>query len=123
MLASIFSIIFKESSCGINYYNNIPEEEALLMQNISSNVVLDSLDLWNIDTGIGLNQNYFPNSLFAKNYPNPFNPNTNIQYYLPKKGKVKINIYNSKGELIKKAVKYFSIKRNTQHCVEWKKGK
>ncbi len=36
-----------------------------------------------------------------KNYPNPFNPNTNIIFILPNDDKVNLNIYNSKGELVK----------------------
>jgi len=35
-----------------------------------------------------------------QNYPNPFNPVTSIQYALPKSGKVRISIYNVRGELV-----------------------
>jgi len=34
-------------------------------------------------------------------FPNPFNPNTNIRYSLKEAGKVKIEIYNMKGQKIK----------------------
>ena len=34
-------------------------------------------------------------------YPNPFNPNTNIRYSLKEAGKVKIDIYNLKGQIIR----------------------
>jgi hypothetical protein len=34
-------------------------------------------------------------------FPNPFNPNTNIRYSLKEVGKVKIEIYNMKGQKIK----------------------
>ncbi|MGK9478028.1 T9SS type A sorting domain-containing protein, partial [Melioribacter sp. OK-6-Me] len=42
-------------------------------------------------------------SLF-KNYPNPFNPSTTIEYYLPKSGKVTIKIFDSLGKEIETLV-------------------
>ena len=36
----------------------------------------------------------------TRNYPNPFNPSTKIEYSLPKAGNVKIEIYNSLGQLV-----------------------
>ena len=38
----------------------------------------------------------------AQNFPNPFNPSTNISYILENEGKVELNIYNIKGQLVKK---------------------
>ncbi len=35
-----------------------------------------------------------------QNYPNPFNPSTIIEYYIPKAGNIKLEIYNSLGELV-----------------------
>lgn len=37
----------------------------------------------------------------AKNYPNPFNPTTTIEFNLPKEGDVELSIYNIKGQCIK----------------------
>ncbi len=38
------------------------------------------------------------------NYPNPFNPTTNIAFSLAKAGKAKLSIYNLKGQLVKSLV-------------------
>lgn len=37
----------------------------------------------------------------GQNYPNPFNPNTTISYSVPTAGKVKLEVYNLKGQLVK----------------------
>ncbi|MCD6118094.1 family 43 glycosylhydrolase [bacterium] len=39
-----------------------------------------------------------------QNYPNPFNPRTKIQFTVPKQTHVTLNIYNQKGEEVKKLV-------------------
>ncbi|MFO7654102.1 MAG: T9SS type A sorting domain-containing protein [Candidatus Krumholzibacteriia bacterium] len=39
--------------------------------------------------------------LTTRNYPNPFNPNTTIEFTLPRAGAVSMKIYNVKGELVR----------------------
>jgi hypothetical protein len=41
-----------------------------------------------------------------QNFPNPFNPQTNIDFGLPKKSKVKINVYDPSGRLITNLIDY-----------------
>lgn len=38
--------------------------------------------------------------VLAGNYPNPFNPSTKIEFLLPSKTDIKLNIYNTAGELV-----------------------
>ena len=38
--------------------------------------------------------------VLSQNYPNPFNPITTIRYFLPKREKVKLEIFNLLGERV-----------------------
>ncbi len=40
----------------------------------------------------------------GKNYPNPFNPETSIEFYLSNSETVKLDIYNAKGQLVKSLI-------------------
>ena len=54
-----------------------------------------------------------PNTLeLYGNYPNPFNPSTNIEYSIPEAGNVTIIFYNTVGEQIEKVVNYQSAGKN-----------
>ncbi|NUM77642.1 PQQ-dependent sugar dehydrogenase, partial [candidate division KSB1 bacterium] len=53
----------------------------------------------------------------AQNYPNPFNPTTLIRYALAQPGKVVLDIYNLKGERIKRLVQ--AQQEAGEHAVAW----
>ena len=52
------------------------------------------------------------------NYPNPFNPETTLSFYLPEDTEVTLEIFNLKGQLVKRLVNDDFAKGN--HQVVWK---
>ncbi|NWF50274.1 MAG: SBBP repeat-containing protein [Ignavibacteriaceae bacterium] len=52
-----------------------------------------------------------------QNYPNPFNPSTNISYRLSKESKVKLEVFNSVGEVVEVLVD--GIQQPDYYTVEW----
>ncbi len=55
-----------------------------------------------ISTGIKVNEPFADLSFqLFQNYPNPFNAATQIEFYLPKRGKVHAAIYNLQGQRVK----------------------
>lgn len=54
--------------------------------------------------------------LFA-NYPNPFNPTTNIRFVLPEKANVSLNIYNIKGQKVVALAESEFL--SGEHTIQW----
>ncbi|MBN1326398.1 MAG: T9SS type A sorting domain-containing protein, partial [Candidatus Cloacimonetes bacterium] len=50
-------------------------------------------------------------------YPNPFNPETKIEYYLDRNQKIEISIYNLRGQKIRKLEN--SVREAGYHSVIW----
>jgi len=55
--------------------------------------------------------------LTLTNYPNPFNPETEIKFALAKDSEVELSIYNLKGQKVKTLIDQYLIKGN--HSAKW----
>ncbi len=53
----------------------------------------------------------------SQNYPNPFNPTTNLEYQLPKPGRVQLTIYNTLGQKVIRLVN--DLREAGNHTVFW----
>lgn len=51
---------------------------------------------------VGINEkNELPSKFNLRNYPNPFNPETTIEFDLPEEGEIKLTLFNILGEKVK----------------------
>lgn len=59
----------------------------------------------------------FPEGIRLSNYPNPFNPNTTINYYLPDPSDVVLEVFNVKGQRVKTLINEY--KETGSHSSVW----
>ncbi|MFZ1289924.1 MAG: FlgD immunoglobulin-like domain containing protein [Melioribacteraceae bacterium] len=59
-----------------------------------------TLSGWNGITSVENNDKIISNFTLENNYPNPFNPSTNINFNISKQANVRLDIFNSLGELV-----------------------
>ena len=70
-----------------------------------------------IVNSVGLNESYPVSPKLYNNYPNPFNPETLISYYLPKTSKVSLVVYDSLGREVKTLVN--EVKSEGNHSIKF----
>ncbi|MFC1887185.1 Omp28-related outer membrane protein [Candidatus Cloacimonadota bacterium] len=108
----IFSNDYVGYDCGIAYdegtYRTIGtsfEITGLGGANTLDEAIYEILDFFDV-LGTGSDDSIIP--LYTElhnNYPNPFNPVTNIKYSLKKDSKVSLEVYNIKGQLVRTLIK------------------
>ena len=67
--------------------------------------------------GTNAGNNIIAKTELAGNYPNPFNPETNIAYSVKETGNVTLEIYNLRGQLVKTLVN--DVNESGDHIVTW----
>lgn len=86
--------------------NHTISNAKVLIKNLSTgkvdSVFTNSAGRWNYNfiTSASDFTEFHSYNLIARNYPNPFNPSTTIEFLLPKSGHVQILIHNILGQLI-----------------------
>ena len=79
----------------------------LRMPALNPNEHIRDLDFVNLSTGTGIdeksNKQLYEYRL-ERNYPNPFNPTTTIEFGIPKPCHVELSIYNLSGQIVDKLV-------------------
>jgi hypothetical protein len=88
--------------------NNFTDPNARIVLNVGTHdadVYVDNVSLIQIVQSNVAESPVFPgNFSLGRNYPNPFNPVTNIQYTLPEQANIRIDIYNVLGEIVQKII-------------------
>ncbi|MCB5265732.1 MAG: carboxypeptidase regulatory-like domain-containing protein [Candidatus Cloacimonetes bacterium] len=89
------------------------------IQCVSPDVFIFMVDDVKITGGVGNENDVAPiyTTALKGNYPNPFNPETTISFSVKDAGPVNIEIYNVKGQLVKKLVN--DVKAAGEHTVVW----
>ncbi len=92
-MGDYFDMVSDENGAHLAWANTLNGEEDVCYTHITPSVVL------------GLNEQQQATRTFnLRNYPNPFNSQTTLQYYLPQTKQVRLNLYDSYGRLVKNLV-------------------
>ena len=111
-----YAVIFKDIPVGgvveprqhhrIRFADSLPDCTLTSFQlNIFSNNYLCWIDTLEIlinvpASSVGPDQGGPKEFALCQNYPNPYNPNTQIEFSLPKSAQVKLEIFNAQGRLV-----------------------
>ncbi|PID29096.1 MAG: hypothetical protein CR982_03895, partial [Candidatus Cloacimonadota bacterium] len=91
---------------GVNYsslYTNFTVGEYIVKAIVTDGIDSDST-LWNVTSSVNTDENLPKVTKLYQNYPNPFNPSTTIEFDLASDSIVKLLLFDSKGQLVKKLI-------------------
>lgn len=66
--------------------------------------ILDNLELISNTTSVLTTEKIPEKFVLNQNFPNPFNPTTTIEFYLPKQSQVRLEVFNTLGQQVKSLV-------------------
>ena len=87
-------------------------------QYINNAIKISYKESKNVSDGINFINEIKPNEFnLLQNFPNPFNPQTNIFWSMPEDGQISIEIYNLNGQLID--ILFNGYKKSGHHQIMW----
>jgi hypothetical protein len=95
---------FDEGDTVVTVFNDKREQYFnFTVKNKPIDIVIDpeNFILNDINSISGVNDPVVKDYKLKQNFPNPFNPSTNIEFYLPEAGKIKLEVFNQLGEKVK----------------------
>ncbi len=87
-----------------NWWGEYPPDPSEIIGNIDYSEALEEDPLWQYGKRSPTYVNIPDHFNLLQNFPNPFNPNTEISFYLPEPGFTDLKIYNLTGQLVKKLI-------------------
>ena len=101
-----FNIIFGERIENNSFYGTLPESDAVFLQSIANDIVLNDLELWNYSQGTftDIYDTKKSSIIGIRTYPNPTNGITNISFELVNNSEVQIEIINITGVIVIKKI-------------------
>lgn len=94
-ISSPSSIGLDTDTSGNSYSTTTGSWEMLTEGNLMIRAIVEDVDVSSDDNDIPANV------VTLSNYPNPFNPVTNIKFSIPASGNTTLKVYNTKGQLVK----------------------
>jgi len=102
---------------GLKYHMKWANNDTLIYVNTTDKHIY-GMDVSSVITSIeNTKEDRMPTDFSISNYPNPFNPETTINYTLPESGNIQVKIFDVLGRELKTLVNEFSA--SGSHSVKW----
>ncbi len=112
-----YNIIWGEEINNNSYYGSLFKNDAIALQSIANNIVINNLELWNYSGYIPTDIQTLQNSSNMKTYPNPFTKTIKFEFYLQNPSNVKLEIFTVDNKLFDTIINHKL--SNGKHQLTW----